>query len=156
MGNDYEVKIYTIDTTEGVEFVAEIPELKGCIGSGNSYEEALEELLENKIVYLETLQELGKEIPLPKQKKQKFSGKLSLRLSNRLHKKVANVAEELGVSINQYIVETLAESVGANNKVFNLSQQKLRQKEEFVLKNNLADSYENYSFIYKKEIGGVN
>lgn len=156
MGNDYEVKIYTIETTEGIEYVAEIPELKGCIGSGNSYEEALEELLENKTVYLETLKDLGKEIPLPKQKKKKFSGKLSLRLSTRLHKKIADVADELGISINQYIVETLAESVGANIKVLNLSQEKLKQKEQFVLKSRSFDSYEKYGFIYKKEMDGVN
>lgn len=128
MDSNYEVKIYTIETMEGIEFVAEIPELKGCVGSGNSYEEALKELLENKVVYLETLKDLGKEIPLPHPKKQKFSGKLSLRLSKRLHKKVADVAEELGVSINQYIVETLAESVGANNKILNLSQEKLTKE----------------------------
>lgn len=59
MFNNCEVKIYTIETTGGVEFVAEIPALKGCVGSGNSYEEALEELLENKTIYLETLEELG-------------------------------------------------------------------------------------------------
>lgn len=78
------------------------------------------------MVYLETLKDLGKEIPLPHPKK--ISGKLSLRLSKRLHKKVADVAAELGVSINQYIVETLAESVGANNKILNLSQEKLTKE----------------------------
>lgn len=60
----------------------------------------------------------------------KYSGRLSLRLSNRLHQKVSEVAEECGVSINQFIIETLAKAVGNNMKMINMNKEKTRQQEE--------------------------
>lgn len=155
-GNEYEIKLSIIETTEGYEYVAEIPELKGCVGSGNSYDEALEEVLENKNVYLDTLIELGRKIPIPKQKKNKFSGKLSLRLSSNLHQKVSLIADELDVSINQYIVEVLAESVGSNNKIINMTKEKMKQKEEFVLKDRENDKIDCNNLFLNKKIGGMN
>lgn len=152
---DYEIEMYTIETTDGIEFVAEIPALKGCIGSGNSYEEALEEVLENKKVYLETLKELGREVPLPKQKKSKYSGKLSLRMSTRLHQKVSEVSDECGVSINQFITETLAEAVGSYSKLMNISKAKMRQQEELILSEPYTKKY-NDDFLFKKKLGGLN
>ena len=152
---DYEIKMYTIETTNGIEFVAEIPELKGCIGSGDSYEEALKEVLENKAIYLETLKEMGREIPLPKQKKSKYSGKLSLRISPRLHQKVSEVSDGYGISINQFISETLAEAVGSCSKLMNISKEKMRQQEELILSDMYIEKYSD-DFLFRKKIGGLN
>ncbi|QUN12935.1 toxin-antitoxin system HicB family antitoxin [Clostridium sp. C1] len=152
---DYEIKMYTIETTNGTEYVAEIPELKGCIGSGDSYEEALNEVLENKKIYLETLKEMGQKIPLPKQKKSKYSGKLSLRISPRLHKKISEVSDEYGISINQLITETLAEAIGGYIKLMNISKEKMKQQEELILKENYSSRvYEQFVFS-KNYIGGI-
>ncbi|WP_368390131.1 type II toxin-antitoxin system HicB family antitoxin [Thomasclavelia ramosa] len=152
---DYEIKLFTIETTDGIEYAAEIPELKGCAGSGKSFGEALAEVLENKEIYLETLKELGREIPLPKKAKQSnYSGRLSLRLSSRLHQKVSEVSDECGVSINQFIIETLAEAVGSNMKLISMSKEKMKQQEEIVLKGRGYD-FEDNSLVYKK-FGGLN
>lgn len=64
----YEIRLYTIETTNGIEYAAEIPKLKGCVGSGDSFDEALQEVLENQEIYIQTLKELGREIPLANQK----------------------------------------------------------------------------------------
>ena len=53
--NKYTIHYYMIKTNRGIEYVAEIFELKGCIGSGKTQEAALQELLENKDIYLEVL-----------------------------------------------------------------------------------------------------
>lgn len=109
----FDMKIYTIETVDGIEFVAEFPDLKGCVGSGKNYQEAMEEALENQAVYLETLMEMGEDIPTPTSK---YSGKLSLRISPLLHQRVSETAKTMGISINQFIVETLAMAVGNNIK----------------------------------------
>ena len=56
--NKETIHYYTIKTNKGIEYVAEISELKGCIGSGKTQEEALQELLENRDIYLDTLLKL--------------------------------------------------------------------------------------------------
>jgi len=50
------------DPEEGV-YIASVPTLPGCNTFGNSVEEAVEMAKEAIEVYIETLQDLGKEIP---------------------------------------------------------------------------------------------
>ncbi len=62
--NNYEIILYwdKIDKC----FIAEIPELKGCMADGESYEDALANA---KIIiseWIETAKELGRPIPEPK------------------------------------------------------------------------------------------
>lgn len=152
---DYEIKMYTIETTNGIEYVAEIPELKGCIGSGISYTEALEEVLENKEVYLETLIELKKPIPTPMSAQTKYSGRFSVRISPRLHQKVAKISEEYGISINQFIVETLSEAVGSNLKLINMTKERIKRQEEIILKDS-RDDFLKKDYIFPKKIERLN
>ena len=60
----YEIIIYWSE--EDYSFIAEVPELPGCIADGNSYQEALAnaEIIINE--WIETAMELGKEVPKPK------------------------------------------------------------------------------------------
>ena len=60
----YEIIIYWSE--EDISFIAEVPELPGCIADGNSYQEALAnaEIIINE--WIETAMELGKEVPKPK------------------------------------------------------------------------------------------
>jgi Uncharacterized conserved protein len=157
MKKDYEVRIYTIETTNGIEYIAEFPDLKGCAGSGETPEEALREAYENKEIYIETLKELGRKLPSPSVKKDNFSGKLSLRMSSKLHQKINDIADEDGISTNQYIVETLAESVGSNMKVINMSKEKMKRYEEIIQEYWADESYFTDEFLFSKKIsGGLN
>lgn len=110
---EYAMNLFQVKTTEGYEWVAEFPDLKGCVGGGITKEEAMKEAEENKNIYLETLKDLGKELPQPRiHKESKASGKISLRLSKSLHKDLAEISNEEGVSMNQYAIEAISEKIG--------------------------------------------
>jgi len=62
--NKYEIILYWSD--EDNCFVAEVPELPGCMADGKTYYDALQniEIIINE--WIETAQELGRQIPKPK------------------------------------------------------------------------------------------
>lgn len=51
---------------EDKAFIAEVPELPGCAADGKTYEEALKNVEVVIREWIETAQELGREIPEPK------------------------------------------------------------------------------------------
>lgn len=99
-------------------FRAEIMEFPGCIAVGDTASEALATLEEVAKSWLEATLAKGQVIPEPMENIE-FSGKLVLRLPKSLHKKAAHAAERDGVSLNQFIVSSLAEHVG-ERRVTNL------------------------------------
>lgn len=60
----YEVIIYWSD--EDHAFIAEVPELPGCMSDGATYAEAVESVQVVIREWIETAQELGRPIPEPK------------------------------------------------------------------------------------------
>jgi predicted RNase H-like HicB family nuclease len=60
----YEVIIYWSE--EDQAFIAEIPELPGCMADGSTYQEALTNAEVVMQEWIETAQELGRQIPEPK------------------------------------------------------------------------------------------
>jgi predicted RNase H-like HicB family nuclease len=60
----YEVIIYWSD--EDNAFIAEAPELLGCISDGETYQDAIANLEVIIKEWIETAEELGREIPQPK------------------------------------------------------------------------------------------
>ena len=60
----YEVIIYWSD--EDQVFVAEVPELPGCMADGATHREALANVETIIQEWIETAKELGREIPKPK------------------------------------------------------------------------------------------
>lgn len=60
----YEVIIYWSQEDEA--FIAEVPELPGCAADGKSYREALENVEVVISDWIETAQELGRPIPVPR------------------------------------------------------------------------------------------
>jgi len=49
-------------------FIAEVPELPGCLADGQNYEEAVKNALKVIDHWIETARELGREIPEPRGK----------------------------------------------------------------------------------------
>jgi predicted RNase H-like HicB family nuclease len=62
----YEVILYW--SAEDEAFVAEVPELPGCIADGATYQEALLNVEQIALEWIETAHELGREIPVPRGK----------------------------------------------------------------------------------------
>ena len=60
----YEVLIFWSDEDDA--YVAEVPELPGCMAHGSTYEQALENIREAMELWLETAREFGDFIPEPK------------------------------------------------------------------------------------------
>ena len=64
MSSRYEIIIYWSDEDE--DYVAEAPELPGCMADGNTHQEALANIEVIIDEWIETAKELGREIPEPK------------------------------------------------------------------------------------------
>jgi predicted RNase H-like HicB family nuclease len=62
----YEVIVYWSDEDEA--YIAEVPELPGCMADGGTYEEAIKNAQVVISGWIETAQELKREIPKPKGK----------------------------------------------------------------------------------------
>jgi predicted RNase H-like HicB family nuclease len=60
----YEIIIYWSE--EDQAFIAEVPELSGCMADGNTYEEAVKNVEVIIKEGIETARELGRSIPDPK------------------------------------------------------------------------------------------
>jgi len=60
----YEVIIYWSE--EDNAYIAEVPELPGCIADGAAYEEALKNVKVIIDEWIETAKSMGREIPVPK------------------------------------------------------------------------------------------
>ena len=64
MTHRYEIIIYW--SFEDKSFVAEVPELPGCVADGPTYEDALTMVKEVMDIWIDTQTEMGHPIPEPK------------------------------------------------------------------------------------------
>jgi predicted RNase H-like HicB family nuclease len=104
-------KVIWGDREEG--FMAEAPELEGCMTAGESEEEALALLRDAMAGWFESRLAHGQSIPEPTMAADaQYSGKILLRTSPRLHRLLAELAHVQGVSLNQWVTTVLAMSVG--------------------------------------------
>ena len=67
----YEIIIFWSDDDEA--YVADVPELPGCMAHGSSYEEALSNAKQAMDLWLRTAQEFGDTIPEPKGRRLQFA-----------------------------------------------------------------------------------
>jgi predicted RNase H-like HicB family nuclease len=64
MNSKYEIIIYWSKDDEA--FIAEVPELAGCMSDGKTYQEALTNVQGVIEEWIETAEDIGREIPVPK------------------------------------------------------------------------------------------
>ncbi len=64
MDKKYEIIIFW--SSEDSEYVAEVPELPGCMADGETYQEALSNVEQIIEEWIETAANLGRPIPQPK------------------------------------------------------------------------------------------
>lgn len=110
LGLKYPVTI-TPDVTGG--FFAEIKDLPGCYSQGETLEETCQNIEEARRLWIESMYEDGNDIPLPgSESERQYSGKFNVRVPKSLHRKLDEMAEKEGVSLNHYLVSTLSRAVG--------------------------------------------
>lgn len=106
----YTVIIEQWDDGKGPYWVARIAELPHCLIHANTPEEAIREIQEVKIEWIQSNLERG--LPIPEPRPPKYSGQIRLRISPSLHKLLAYRAQTEGLSLNQHMATVLAISVG--------------------------------------------
>ncbi len=89
MDKNYPMREYPYDNGDSLDWVAEFPDLQGCIGAGNTIEEAIPA---PSMTYLYN-----------------YSGKFNLRIPKSLHRDLALKAELEGVSLNTYCIMLLSQ-----------------------------------------------
>ena len=103
----YNYIIQTIKDESGEYYYAKVLELDGCQSTGETFEEAYNNLKEAMEGWIETKLEAGFEIPMPVGYED-FSGKFIVRIPKSLHYKLAVEAKQEGVSLNQYALYKLS------------------------------------------------
>jgi predicted RNase H-like HicB family nuclease len=66
MSHDTRYEIILYWSAEDQAIIAEVPELPGCAADGATYEEALTNVQTTITEWIETAEELGRDIPQPK------------------------------------------------------------------------------------------
>lgn len=103
----YNFIIQPVKDESGSYFYARVLELDGCQSTGETFEEAYENLKEAMEGWIETKLENGFDVPLPVGYDD-FSGKFIVRIPKSLHYKLSVEAEQEGVSLNQYALYKLS------------------------------------------------
>lgn len=103
----YNYIIQPIEDESGDYYYAKVLELDGCQSTGETFEEAYNNLKDAMTGWIETKLEAGFEIPMPVAYED-FSGKFIVRIPKSLHYKLTVEAKQEGVSLNQYALYKLS------------------------------------------------
>lgn len=95
-------------------YFARVVELPGCMTEADTAGEALDMLEEARAEWLAVAVEQGLRIPQPLASAD-YSGKIFVRTSPELHRRVAEQAAKQGVSMSQWVSETLALTLGVQH-----------------------------------------
>lgn len=104
---DYAIMVEPLSDADGGGWLATVPALPGCMGDGNTSEAALIDAEAAILEWHAAAKELGREVPSPAS-----LGQWRQRVPRSLHEKLKFVAAREGVSLNAYVANVLAESVG--------------------------------------------
>ncbi|GBC97185.1 hypothetical protein HRbin16_03005 [bacterium HR16] len=118
MSLNYPVEIRRFSEEEGGGYLACIPYLGRWMftAMGETLEDALQALEEVKRDHFERLLAEGKTIPLPPPvgELEEYSGRFVVRIPRHLHRRLAELAQQEGCSLNQYVTTLLAEASAAD------------------------------------------
>jgi antitoxin HicB len=101
----------TIEAAQEGGYFVQIEDLPGCYAQGETVEEAMEMIEIARKMWLEVAYEDGQDIAEPRTTYE-YSGKFNVRVPKDLHRKLDRMAVREGVSLNQYIVSSLSQTVG--------------------------------------------
>lgn len=102
---DYPFRVYKYEN----DWVCEYPDLPGCIGTGASRTEAVEDGEAAKVLWLDTYKRKFGEYPEVNDSfSREYSGRFVLRVPRSLHRDLALRAEENGTSLNTLCVQYLS------------------------------------------------
>lgn len=91
-------------------YIAEVPELEGCMTSGKTSEEALKNAHDAIASWIQAAKKLRHPIPPPVAKR-RVSGKFNIRIPKQLHKSLILKAAQEGVSLNHLVTTVLSHAM---------------------------------------------
>lgn len=98
-------KIVIFPASEG-GYVAEVPELPGCLTQGDSWQDTFEMIQDAKASWIDIAMQDG--IIIPEPTNDQYNGKLDIRIPKSLHEELAFKAKKENVSLNQLIISLLS------------------------------------------------
>lgn len=107
----YPTQITEIPIEDGGGYMIEIPLLKGCISDGETIIKALENIKDAKREWFIYMLENNLPIPEPVDLN-KYSGKFVVRIPKSLHRTISEQSKLEGLSLNQYVANSLAYVAG--------------------------------------------
>ena len=108
----YSVTVEPLSLADGGGFLARVPELPGCVASGDTAEAALLDARDAIRAWILTAREFGDPVP-PPSSALSYSGKWLQRVPKTLHRRLADQARREGVSLNQLATALLAQGLSA-------------------------------------------
>ncbi len=102
---------YELSDWDGDGYFSSHPDLPGCMSSGASAAEAIENLDAARELWIETRLEDGYNIPEPVGGD--YSGRVSLRMTPSLHAQLAKISRREKMSLNALLNQALASFAGA-------------------------------------------
>jgi antitoxin HicB len=104
---DYAIVVEPLTADDGGGWVATVPALPGCMGDGETREEAMADALAAIEEWKDAAHQLGRDAPGPA-----ALGQWRQRVPRTLHERLKRLAAAEGVSLNQLVTSVLAEAVG--------------------------------------------
>lgn len=108
----YPFEVVPVPEEDGGGWMVTFPDLPGCIGAGDTREEAVAMGQDAALSWLSTAEEAGEPIPEPGA----GSGHIALRVPKSLHARLKARAQREGVSLNTLLVSIISEGMGAPRK----------------------------------------
>lgn len=106
MGKLARYRVYLHWSNEDAAWLAEVPDLPGCLADGTTQELALKAANKAAARWVQVAKQAGRPIPAPSEDP---SGKFVVRMPKSLHRRLQVLAEREAVSLNQLVVSLLAE-----------------------------------------------
>jgi antitoxin HicB len=144
----YALHVYQ-DPEDGA-WVAEVPDLPGCVGADATPAGAIEQAQDAIEAWIEAAEATGRPVPQPRPAvDNEYSGRFVFRLPRTLHRRASTEAKREGVSLNTFCINALAYVTGLNE---GLSQGTLR-----IANLRLSNALHNASFpvSYTGLVGGA-
>ena len=115
--HQYTISIKRVALDEGAFFEALVAELPDVVEYADTYEEAYALALESIADLNVAAKEQARDFPapLPSRTLEEHSGRVTLRMSKRLHMAASKLADRDGISLNSWVSEAIAIRVGACN-----------------------------------------
>ena len=113
MGMRYPITLRELTADEGGGWLAEVQDLPGCVGDGDTREAAFADAEQAILEWVDAANTASRAVPEPSEPAHAaYSGKWVQRVPKSLHAQLADRAKREGVSINQLVLAYVAEGLG--------------------------------------------